>query len=390
MSTSNERIYYLLRAYTGGTVTLEEEQELYEWLQEAEDTAILKDYIRHIVRDDPSNAHFENVNWEGIYDRIVEQKSNHSANIRQPPIRRIVWYRRVVAVLLILILDGGIYFFLRNQYTPDPSLAKVSQHHEGDIMPRQQKAILKAGSVKIEINQNDTTFQLGGNTVHLTGGQIETAMLKAAHYTLITPKGGTYQVKLADGTLVWLNAASTLKYPSVFAGSNREVTVEGEAFFDVQEDPNHPFIVHAAGQTIQVLGTAFNIQVYKDEPRAVTTLVTGKLQVSIPGDTSLLAPGQQTQWNKYGRLQLNKHAEIAQAVAWKNGYFRFYNEDIRTIMRRLARWYDVEVTYDAGLKPHYFGGLISRDNNLSKVLKMLEATSDVHFKVEKNKVTVMP
>lgn len=389
MSILKKRIYYLLQAYTNETATPEEEQELYKWLEETEDTTVLKNYIRQIAQETPTDTYLEEVDWDGMYDQILKKRSDGQTNTRHLSDRQTIWYRGAAAVLLLLIMGTGAYVLYRNGHKLVFPLAIVSQHQAEDIMPREGKAILKAGDVEIEINQKDTSFQLGGNMVHLAAGQIKITKLKAEQYTLTTPKGSTYRVELADGTLVWLNAASTLKYPSVFTGPNRKVKVEGEAFFDVREDPDHPFIIQAAGQTIRVLGTAFNVQVYRDEPQAVTTLVNGRLQVSIPGDTSLLEPGQQTEWNKFGHLVLKRHAEIAQAVAWKDGYFRFYNEDIRAIMRRLARWYDVEVTYGSTLKPQYFGGLIRRDNDLSKVLKMLEATNDVHFKVEGNKVTVM-
>jgi transmembrane sensor len=203
------------------------------------------------------------------------------------------------------------------------------------------------------------------------------------------PKGGQWQVILPDGSKVWLNSVSTLNYPSSFKKQKeRIVQLSGEAYFEVAKDRSHPFIVKTDKQVVTVLGTHFNINSYPDEPAVKTTLAEGRIMVSTStANTKFLIPGQQAIL-KNDALSV-KEADIEEALAWKSGYFRFNDEKIQSIMRKLSRWYNIDVQYEGDISEEGMNGKISRFKNISQALKALEATKTVHFKVEGRRVTVL-
>ncbi|GEP97659.1 hypothetical protein CCY01nite_39190 [Chitinophaga cymbidii] len=205
---------------------------------------------------------------------------------------------------------------------------------------------------------------------------------------LSTSPGESYEVKLPDGSVISLNSASSLEYPANIAGrSERRVKLAGEAFFQVAKDAKHPFIVEAGNQTVQVLGTEFNINCYADEPSVATTLIGGSVSVKANGATQLLVPGQQAR-SRNGGLQVAA-VDTDSVVDWKNGDFYLNHVDFRTAMRKIARWYNVEVIYDASVPANLrSGGWISRSNNLSTVLKSIEHAGLVTFRIEGRKIYV--
>jgi ferric-dicitrate binding protein FerR (iron transport regulator) len=202
---------------------------------------------------------------------------------------------------------------------------------------------------------------------------------------------------LPDGSHVWLNAASSLRYPSAFTGSQRRVELDGEAYFEVSKQVTGskasvrplPFIVQANGTEVEVLGTHFNVMAYQDETSINTTLLEGAVRVSKDDHRQILKPGQQAQVNQSGAIALVKEADTEKAVAWKNGAFKFDGSDIGTIMRQAARWYDIEVAYKGKVNEEFYG-TFSQEMNLSQVLSALEKTGLVHFTIEGKKVTVLP
>lgn len=388
MVTPEKRIYYLLQSYSLGIISPEEEQELFAWIQSTDDSTFLNDHIHKIYEDSVETDDAYSVNWEKIYGQITDKIDQRNTPVKKISVWQSKW-AQVAAVVLLFISSAVAYNGFISDKNPEQIAALVPNNITNDTV-KIPKAILKAGSDEVYLNENDTSFQLGGNVVDLRGGQLNIGNKNSEQYTLTTPIGIQFKVVLADGTIVWLNTASSLSYPSVFTGTNREVAVNGEAYFEVAKDKNHPFVVNVGEQTIKVLGTSFNVQAYTNEPELVTTLFTGSLRVATSKGSLLLKPGQQSEWNKEGDIRLNKKADLEQVIAWKSGYFRYHKADLKTIMRQLSRWYDLEVIYEPGLKPQYFGGLIDRNNDISKVLQMLEATNDVHFKLEGNKVIVAP
>jgi ferric-dicitrate binding protein FerR (iron transport regulator) len=188
---------------------------------------------------------------------------------------------------------------------------------------------------------------------------------------------------------VWLNNASSLRYPTAFAGKAREVELTGEAYFEIAPDAALPFKVKVNQMAVDVLGTSFNIMTYSDESAIRTTLLTGAVKVSVAGDHAVLKPGEQAQLTGSGNLKVVDDVNTDGVVAWKNGFFNFDRADLKTVMRQIGRWYDIEISYEGDLPTRAFGGKIGRNLNLSQVLELLK-TYNVNFRIEGRKVTVIP
>lgn len=234
-----------------------------------------------------------------------------------------------------------------------------------------------ANGKKLTLEQQVYTVPLGK-----TNGQDH------AGYNLIeTPRAGQYQINLPDGTKVWLNAASSLRYPSRFSGSKRIVALTGEGYFEVAKNKQHPFVVKTDRQEVQVLGTHFNINSYTDESSTNTTLVEGSVRVTtLDGKNRLLKPGEQSQL-KGDEIEVSD-VDTENVLSWKNGDFVFKGDDFKSIMRKISRWYDVEVIYQGDFDDLKFGGYISRTKNISSVLSIMESTGKVHFNIKDKRITV--
>jgi transmembrane sensor len=269
-----------------------------------------------------------------------------------------------------------------------------------EILPGVNSAILTlSNGKKIDLSKaasGQLALQSGIQVIKTASGQLaykitdatgEPDAIKTNNVT--TPKGGQWQVILPDGTHIWLNSASSIIYPATFAHQKeRTVQLKGEAYFEVAKDKRHPFIVNTDKQSVTVLGTHFNINSYPDEPSVRTTLAEGRVKISgTSGQTKFLKPGQQAILANNGLTVSD--ANIEEALAWKNGYFRFNDENIHSVMRKLSRWYNIDVQYDPDISKDGLNGRISRFKNISQVLKALEATKTVHFKVEGRRVTIM-
>lgn len=216
-----------------------------------------------------------------------------------------------------------------------------------------------------------------------------------SYNTIETPAGGQYQINLPDGTKVWLNSASSLRYPVLFTGKDRSVEITGEAYFEVAHNKSMPFKVITTDQTVEVLGTNFNVMAYPEEASTNTTLIEGSVKVVKDNTSKTITPGQQARV-KAGKIDI-VNANIQEVTAWKNGYFIFKSEDVKNIMRQLARWYDLEVEYQGNVSEKIFGAKISRFRNISEVLSILESTGSIHFKIitdslgrKERRIIVMP
>jgi ferric-dicitrate binding protein FerR (iron transport regulator) len=228
-----------------------------------------------------------------------------------------------------------------------------------------------------------------GRIIYNSSNEATSGHAAATTYnTMTTPRGGQYQVVLPDGSKVLLNAASSLTYPTTFNGNERKVELTGEAYFEVAHNASKPFKVSSNGQTVEVLGTHFNINAYKDEPAIKTTLLEGKVKVTANtlNKVHFLEPGQQSVFNAQ-TFAVNQ-VETEGVVAWTNGQFVFEDDNIQYIMRTVSRWYDVDVTYNGTAPDDIFGGSVSRFNNISEVLKTLQLTGKVHFEIEGRKIIV--
>jgi transmembrane sensor len=333
--------------------------------------------------------------WNAIKEEIDHRIEGHLPVSLKSDKHR--FYKRwAIAVAAVISVICGLYFWENKQAS-----FKVEDNamNKNDIGPGKQGATLTlANGKKIVLSDaiNGELVKEAGVTISKTAdGQIMYKVSGSDVKTntiniLSTARGETYIVMLPDDTKVWLNAASTLKYPVSFASlKERRVELFGEAYFEVAKDKQHPFIVKTEKQEVEVLGTHFNIKSYADEADTKTTLLEGSVKVVSAANKNnfILKPSQQAVLSNSGfKIQ---EADIAEAIAWKDGYFRFKDEDLKSIMLKLSRWYDVEVKYEANVSTKEFSGKLSRSNHISEILKALETTKGVHFNVEGRRVTVM-
>jgi transmembrane sensor len=310
---------------------------------------------------------------------------------------RLLWPRYAAAASILLLLSIGSYFFLHKQ-----NQQQIAQNRIHDIAPGGNKTILTlANGKKIILNSvhNGLLAKQGRSAVNKTAdGAIvysdadsnEAQNPELMAYNAITiPRGGEYQlVILPDGSKVWINSASSLRYPTTFIGNERKVELTGEAYFEVVHNPAKPFRVVGKSQTVEVLGTHFNISSYDDEPAIKTTLLEGKVKVTATSNNvaKILMPGQQAALN--ANTFIVNPVDTEEAVAWKNGQFMFNNDNITYIMRTISRWYDVNVEYNGPIPANGFYGGVSRFKNVSEVLNTLQLTGKVHFKIEGRKIIV--
>lgn len=307
---------------------------------------------------------------------------------------RIIWRYLSAAAVVLIALSAGLFFYEYHQIG-ETNIARVAS----DVEPGGNKAILTLANgerVSLTDAPDGTVMQNAGQfmIVKDTDGKLVYKVKSSdiiehgvsGYNVLETPIGGQYQVALPDGTNVWLNAASSIKFPTSFAGqSYREVELVGEGYFEVKRDKQQPFKVITATQVVEVLGTHFNINAYKDESTVKTTLIEGRVKVN----GALLKPGEQSTVSAAGINVEMVDVEIA--MAWKNGLFMFDNENLESVMRKISKWYGVQVVYtDEALKDVVFGGTVSKFDHVSKVLRKLELTGKVHFKIEDKNITVMP
>ncbi|WP_121809573.1 FecR family protein [Mucilaginibacter kameinonensis] len=303
------------------------------------------------------------------------------------------WIRYAVAASIMLFISVGAYFLIRGNHTANNFAANA---YKG-IVPGTNKATLTlANGTTILLDdaaKGQIAKQAGVKITKTADGQIvyqadATGQDQAVQNTVATPKGGQYKVILPDGTNVWLNASSSISYPTVFKGAERVVTLNGEGYFEVTKNKAMPFRVKSALQTIEVLGTHFNINAYADEAVVKTTLLEGSVKVISETNSTLIVPGEQAVINRQGNGVISKQqVNLDAEVAWKNGVFSFADEDIREVMRQVSRWYDIDVVYEGDMPTEKFFGEISRSSNLADVFKILEL-NNMKFRVEGKTVTV--
>lgn len=247
----------------------------------------------------------------------------------------------------------------------------------------------QAGAGLVAQQGRSRVVKTAAGQLRYASGPAAAAGAPLLYNTVATPRGGQYQLTLPDGSRVWLNAASSLRFPAAFGGGERRVTLTGEAYFEVAKDAAHPFRVAARGAEVTVLGTHFNVNAYADEPALAATLLEGAVRLRQGTWQVLLRPGQQGQ-PRPDSTWLVRPVATDQAVAWKNGYFVFDDEPIEAIMRQVARWYDVDVQYQGALTDKDFNGRVSRFKDAADVLRVLELTGAVHFTTQGRRITVRP
>lgn len=372
-----------------GTITEDEKILFNQWYHSFEDLS-----LTDITTE--SHGHLET----RLYKNITRREQIH-------PERS--WFRKYniyisSAAALIIVFSFATYFFNKSKSAREDQY----QLDAKNILPGKNKAVLTladGSSVILDQTSNGVLGnQRGVSITKSTDGRVSYEVAKNGSYIanamvynkIATPRGGQYQVNLSDGTKVWLNAASTLKFPIAFDTEKRVVELTGEAYFEVNpistKGNKHlktPFLVKTRNQTIEVLGTHFNVNAYSDEPDTKTTLLEGAVKIIQPLShaTALLKPGQQSVVNRNITVF---DVDAMQSVEWQKGYFSFDNENVESIMRKISRWYDVEVEFRGDIRYRKFGGRISKFENISQVLHVMEKTQVIHFNIEGRRIIVMP
>jgi transmembrane sensor len=309
-----------------------------------------------------------------------------------------LWYKFSAAAAILFVICAGLFYNYRNS---GGLPALKDQTAKTDVIkPGSKKAILtlQDGSTivlddsknGVVANQGKTIISKGedGRIVYNSAGALPATEASEVYNSISTPRGGETQLLLPDGTKVWLNAESSIKFPAVFCSKLRKIELSGEAYLEVAENKAVPFKVLVKGTEVEVLGTHFNINAYGDKPEVNTTLLQGSVRLRNSVNESMLKPGQSGISYQNGKLTV-KEVNVEDAVAWKNGYFVYKNEDIYSIMAKAARWYDVDVEYQGAMKGKEFYGRGQRYEHISELLRNLELTGEVHFKVQGRRVIVM-
>lgn len=319
--------------------------------------------------------------------------------------RRLIWRRiSAVAAVIVLVAVSAIYWVSHRNGTASGTGGRANVAAVAGL-PGGNKAVLTLSDgrqINLDSSSNGAIADQGNITISKPAeGQLAySALLQkpstSVYNTLSTPRAGQFSLSLPDGTKVWLNNASSLRYPVFFTGDRREVDLTGEAYFEVAQNATMPFVVRIQnsgagpdGGAVEVLGTAFNIMAYQDEQTERTTLVEGKVRVQLQGHQQVLQPQEQAVADAEGHLEITTHVNVAEVTAWKNGYFHFDHSSLTGTMRQLARWYDVEVEYKGRMTEQAFMGKIQRNLPLEVVLKGL-ANEHVHFQLEGRKLLVLP
>ncbi|HEY0274301.1 MAG TPA: FecR domain-containing protein [Chitinophaga sp.] len=368
----------LLKRYQAGNVTPEEKALVEDWL------------LGH---------HFQGTHADPDI-RLLEQYRRTSirklqAGIRPLSARLRPWGRVAAAACVLAVIGLGI-FFGKDKRPPAMPHPVAQALPAAALLPGSNKALLilsDGRQIQVEAAATGEIAREGNASIRKTAtGQVVYGADNAPstpgqeiYNTAVTPRGGQYQLVLSDGTSVWLNAASSLRFPVHFTGSVREVSLSGEAYFEVANHPQHPFRVISNHQVTEVLGTHFNMNAYDDEPMEKTTLLQGSVRVTANGASRLIKPGEQALLQQ-GQLTVSQ-ADISQAIAWKEGYFDFNNADLKTVMRQFSRWYNVDVKYEAPVPQRFFSGRIPRNINASQLLDIL-AFKQVHYRLENKTIII--
>jgi len=392
----------LIAKHNRAELSGEERLELNEWINLSPENAGLFAEVT-----DPAATRAFVQQMDGYDEAAIRAKiESHYpyAFVQEPKLRRI-WYRVAAAAAVLVLLGSGVYYYFNNSGKPNTVTRTKNELAARDIAaPKNNRAtITLSGGQKVFLDsaaKGTLAVQGSVKVEKLADGKITyngTAQPKTAieYNTLTNPRGSrVIDITLSDGSRVWLNAESSLKYPVAFAGIERKVEITGEAYFEVAHDRAKPFTVSKGNVQVQVLGTHFNVNAYDDEQMIKVTLLEGSVKVTTaaPGTTAVsqqrLSPGEAA-LVQAGEVMLVRKTDLEEVMAWKNGIFQFDNAGIGTIMSEVGRWYDVQVEYKGTIPEGHYRGRTSRDLSASQMLKILQF-SGIHFTIEGNKIIVSP
>jgi ferric-dicitrate binding protein FerR (iron transport regulator) len=398
---------HLLEKYLAEELSASEFERLWHALQEPANRKVWKSFMQEVWNNPQYENLADDVTKYEVLNRIRPMLSNISVEEGEEPeprrrsIRRYIWW----AAAACLVLAAGLLLLPGRKQSPDNTIVQHPASQE--VLPGGNKAVLTLGDgsqITLDSASNGMLSQQGNAKVmKLANGQLaynisDDHAAGIMYNTVRTPRGGQYRILLPDGTDVWLNAASSITYPTAFTGEERKVKVTGEVYFEVaamqQASRKVPFIVDitsAAGQKkgeVEVLGTHFNINAYDDEAAVKTTLLEGAVKIRKDGAAAVtLQPGQQA--TLHAPIKVVNDIDLSQVIAWKDGYFKFTQADVGSMMRQAERWYDIKVEYPNGIPPDLFSGTLPRSVNLSQFLEIL-VYSDVNAKIDQRVVTINP
>ncbi len=384
---TSERLQYLLERYQQDQCTEVELEELNEWFHSWNPGT--EDMQRWLQESGGAQS----LQQAMYVDFNAKVKRTHR-------LKKIGWLYKAAAASIILAVAVFLLYPNRKRSTGEAvkeNTATVNTGFLHDVPPGTDKATLKladgteialadTGNAHIATQNNTEIKQAGNGSIAYTAGE-QPGLQQPVYNSLTTPRGGKYSLTLADGTAVTLDAASSITYPVAFTGKERLVTITGQVYFEVAHDAARPFKVMAKNQVIEDIGTAFNVNAYDDDLFAKITLAEGSINVHNATQSALLVPGQQAVI-KNGQQQIQvKKVNVEEVVAWKNGWFIFHQEDLQSIMKQAARWYNVEIVYE-GTRDKKFGGRISRYKNISELLENLKISGGISYSIDSNKVVL--
>jgi transmembrane sensor len=382
---NTEEIRYLIEKYNNHTASPDERILVEQWYNRIDGTELAQNEFNE---SDTKSQIFKTVNAR------IEEKMNK----KKPLKLKLVYSLFFKAAIIIMVLLAGTYIYQKQTKQLESTVAFKTK--KANIMPGGDNAmLLLADGSQIILNKTadgQIADQSGVNVVKTKNGELtyrfagNTDPKSSSINTVITPRGGQYHLVLVDGTEVWLNAGSSIKFPTAFNGNDRKVEVSGEVYFEVAKNKAKPFIVHTNQSDIKVLGTHFNVNAYEDEEYQRTTLLEGSVEITRGTQKVLLTPGQQAKINEKSDYINIKEIEDPDAIiAWKNGYFQFEKSDLQSVMRQVSRWYNTEVSYNGAIPTKQYTGKIPRGVNVAKLIEML-SYSGIHCEVERNQITVNP
>ena len=399
-----QRIVYLLERYVAVLLTEAEEQELAVIMNDPQQEELVRSVLFRLLEEEGEVAGAA-ANWDPVLQRVFSvDKTKETTSAPIGSISRLRNLpRRWMAAAAVLILLSGSALYIFTRHTPTIPVAKTSLKSTQPIHPGSNRAVLTLASGQqivlddahngvvgqqgktqvIKLDSGRLAYNSGGGEYN-SGGSESGATL---YNTITTPRGGQYQITLPDETKVWLNAESSLRFPTAFTTTERVVVLTGEAYFEVAPNKSKPFIVKTGQSNTRVLGTSFNIMAYPDEGPVKTTLLEGAVKIDEGGHSAVLEPGEQGIFND-GAIT-TKTVNIRAVVAWKDGYYFFDRTPVQSVMRQIARWYNVDIVYKGAVPKDEIVGRIPRTAYVSEVLHIMELIG-IHFKIEGRTIIVTP
>ncbi|WP_051691618.1 FecR family protein [Pedobacter borealis] len=388
----NAQLQILVEKYINNTCSKKELETFFLLVRESVDDEQLEEVLWVVWEKTKGQNSDVNINWDYKMSLLMEELEE-KVPVVSSTTSWLSWQKIAVAASIILVLGIGFWTFNREGNYKAVEIAQ-------DISaPQSNRAMIKlnngqqvyldkvaAGTLVAQGNAN-VIKTVDGKIVYQTNADAGTKMV---YNTLINPKGSqVIDITLSDGTKVWLNAGSTLYYPVAFMGKDRKVTINGEGYFEVAHRTDMPFKVSKADMEVTVLGTHFNVKAYDNETDIKVTLLEGSVKTTKQnGQSAKLKPGEQARITN--KIEVQKDVDLNEVMAWKKGVFQFKDANIEEIMRQVSRWYDVEIAYEGDVSDLNFAGSVSRQANLSELLKRLEATEMVKFSIKSKKLYVKP